>query len=181
MNKKEIKDNAYKNLEIINEWINNSDNKTSVALGLIGILLTILFTTRNLFEKITQIISSIFSKIDFSDILFLIIFAISICFFVYGMWSLIKVLIPTLKMKVCNIKSYLFFGSIAQYSSYEQYKNDVLNANIDDVIDDLLNQVYQNSIICNNKYKNFTVGIKYFIIGFVGAIIMYNLGILIYL
>ena len=85
MNKKEIKDNAYKNLEIINEWINNSDNKTSVALDLIGILLTILFTTRNLFEKITKIISSIFSKIDFSDILFLIIFAISICFFVYGM------------------------------------------------------------------------------------------------
>lgn len=84
-------------------------------------------------------------------------------------------------MKACNIKSYLFFGSIAQYSSYEQYKNDVLNANEDDIIDDLLNQVYQNSIICNNKYKNFNVGIKYFIIGFVGAIIMYNLGILIYL
>ena len=29
MNKKEIKNNAYKNLEIINDWINNSDNKTS--------------------------------------------------------------------------------------------------------------------------------------------------------
>ena len=44
----------------------------------LGILLTILFTTSNLFERITKIISSIFSKIDFSDILFLIIFAISI-------------------------------------------------------------------------------------------------------
>lgn len=181
MNKKEIKENAYKNLEIINDWINNSDNKTSVALGLIGILLTILFTTSNSIKRIAKIVSSLFSKLDFSDILFLIIFTMFIYFFVYGIWSLIKVLIPTLKMKVCNIKSYLFFGSIAQYSSYEQYKNEVLSASDDDVIDDLLNQVYQNSIICNNKYKNFTIGIKYFIIGFLGTIIMYILGILIYL
>lgn len=44
MNEKNIKEDSYKNLEIINEWINNSDNKTSIVLGIVGIILTIIFS-----------------------------------------------------------------------------------------------------------------------------------------
>ena len=51
----------------------------------------------------------------------------------------------------------------------------------DDILDDLLNQIYLNSIICNQKFINFAKGIKIFLIGLIGTIIMYIIGILIYL
>jgi len=38
------KDDIYKNLENINSWINNSDTKASIVLGLNGVILSIIFT-----------------------------------------------------------------------------------------------------------------------------------------
>lgn len=74
-----------------------------------------------------------------------------------------------------------FFKSIAQYSNYKEYKDEYLKANDDDIIDDLLNQIYQNSIISNKKYISFTNGVRYFLLGFVSLLIIYGLGLLIYL
>ena len=59
-----------------------------------------------------------------------------------------------------------FFLSIAQYFNYKEYKDEYLKANDDDIIDDLLNQIYQNSIISNKKYISFTNGVRYFLLGF---------------
>ena len=47
MKNKITKEDLYKNLDIINQWINNSDNKAAINLGLVGILLTIIFTNGN--------------------------------------------------------------------------------------------------------------------------------------
>ena len=60
-----------------------------------------------------------------------------------------------------------FFLSIAQYFNYKEYRDEYLKANDDDIIDDLLNQIYQNSIISNKKYISFTNGVRYFLLGFV--------------
>lgn len=181
MKKQKIIDDAYKKLEMINQWINNSDSKSSIVLGLVGIFFTIIFTSTNLINNIIRIISEIGEHIIFSDVLYIIFFIISIVFCLYGIWSLIKVLIPTIRLKNIRIKSYLFFGSIAQYSNYKEYKDEYLKANDDDIIDDLLNQIYQNSIICNKKYINFTNGLKYFLLSLVYFFIIYGLGVLIYL
>ena len=74
-----------------------------------------------------------------------------------------------------------FFLSIAQYFNYKEYKDEYLKANDDDIIDDLLNQIYQNSIISNKKYISFTNGVRYFLLGFVSLLIIYGLGLLIYI
>ncbi len=181
MKNKITKEDLYKNLDIINQWINNSDSKASIMLGLVGILLTIVFTNGSLTYYTMKIIKEVFLNINFSDILYLLFFLSSVVFCVYGLYALIKVLIPTLKMKTNKTKSYMYFGSIAQYSSLEEYKEDLLEINEESFIDDLLNQVYQNSIICHLKYINFTKGIKCFIGGFISTLIMYCIGILIYL
>ena len=144
MKNKITKEDLYKNLDIINQWINNSDNKAAIILGLVGILL-------------------------------------SICVCIFGLYTLIKVLIPTLKMKTYRTKSYMFFGSIASYFSFNEYKEGLLKSTEEDILDDLLNQVYQNSIICNEKFVNFSKGIKYFLGGFVSMLILYCIGILVYL
>mgnify|MGYP006921248597 CR=1 FL=1 len=39
MEKQKIKDDSYQKLEMINQWINNSDSKSSIVLGLVGIFL----------------------------------------------------------------------------------------------------------------------------------------------
>lgn len=181
MKKQKNIDDAYKKLEMINQWINNSDSKSSIVLGLVGIIFTIVFTNTNFINNIERIISEISKHIIFSDVLYIIFFIISIVCCLYGIWSLIKVLVPTIKSKNVKIKSYLFFGSIAQYSNYKEYKEEFLKANDDDIIDELLNQIYQNSIICNKKYINFTNGLKYFLLGFVSSLIIFELGVLIYL
>ena len=122
MKNKVTKEELYKNLDIINQWINNSDNKAAIILGLVGILLTIIFTTGNVLSQTIKIIKAIFLNINFSDILYLLFFLGSICVCILGLWFLIEVLIPTLKMKTNRTKSYMFFGSIASYSSFKEYK-----------------------------------------------------------
>lgn len=109
---------------MINQWINNSDSKSSIVLGLVGIIFTIVFTNTNFINNIERIINEISKRIIFSNVLYIIFFIISIVCCLYGIWSLIKVLVPTIKSKSKNvkIKSYLFFGSIAQYSNYKEYK-----------------------------------------------------------
>ncbi len=181
MKNKVTKEDLYKNLDVINQWINNSDNKASIILGLVGILLTIIFTTGNITSQTTKIMKELFLNTNFSDILYLIFFLGSICVGILGLCDLIKVLIPTLKMKTNKIKSYMFFGSIACYTSFNEYKEDLLKSTEEDVFEDLLNQVYQNSIICNKKYENFAKGIKYFLVGFVSTLILYCIGVFIYL
>lgn len=128
MKNKVTKEDLYKNLDIINQWINNSDNKASIILGLVGILLTIIFTTESILSKTIKIINEAFLNINFSDILYLIFFLGSICVCILGLRFLIEVLIPTLKMKTNRTKSYMFFGSIASYSSFKEYKEDLLEA-----------------------------------------------------
>lgn len=120
MKKQKIIDDAYKKLEMINQWINNSDSKSSIVLGLVGIIITIIFTNTSFVDDIIRIISRI-------------------------------------------------------------SKHMIFKANDDDIIDDLLNQIYQNSIICNKKYINFTNGLKYFLLGLLSSLVIYGLGILVYL
>lgn len=181
MNNKVNKDDLYKNLDNINQWINNSDNKTSIILGFIGIFITVIFTNNDMTKYMIKILNNCFNKVIFSDILYFIFLFVAAFITMYGIFLLVKVLIPTLRMKNGRNKSYIFFGSIAKYDNYIEYKNDLLNATENDLIDDLSNQIYQNSLIANNKYKNYTKGVKYFLIGFISTIIMYGIGILIYL
>ena len=151
LNKKNIKEDLYKNFEIINEWINNSDNKTSIVLGIVGIILTIIFSNGEIINNLLKIVNKLILDINFDDILYLIIFILLTCFCVYGLYCLIKVLIPTLKIKFKNTKSFMYFGNVCKYSNFKEYKED------------------------------FAKGIKIFLIGLIGTIIMYIIGILIYL
>jgi hypothetical protein len=181
MEKQKIKDDSYQKLEMINQWINNSDSKSSIVLGLVGIFFIIVFTNTSFINNILEIIKKISEHIIFSDVLYIMFFIVLVIFRIYGIWALIKVLVPTIKLKNVKIKSYLLFESIAQYSNYKEYKDEYLKVSDDDIIDDLLNQIYQNSIICNKKYISFTNGLRYFLFGFASPLIIYGLGLLIYL
>lgn len=174
-------DDAYRNLENINSWINNSDTKASIILGLVGILLTINFSNNGFVENVLEIVGKCIKEISFSDILYLCFVIASIVFFCYGLYNLLKVLVPTLKTNIKLKKnSIIYFGSISNYSSCQEFKSQVYDIKGKDLLDDLLNQIYINSNICNIKFKNFCNGIKYSIIGYVLFIILFLIGLLIY-
>lgn len=179
--KKYSKEDCYKNLENMNAWICNSDTKTSIVIGLLGIIITVLLTNNGFINNYIDIFEIVFKNIDFSDVLYTILTMISFVMIFFGIYKLIKVLIPTLNLKNGIIKpSHLFFGSIANFESYTDFKMSLDKETDDDIIDDILNQVYINSKICVSKFINFKSGLKYSLLGIILFIALFIIGFLIY-
>ena len=175
------KDDIYKNLENINGWINNSDTKASIVLGLDGVMLSIIFTNDIFVSNYINIFKNVFKSINFSDILYIGFTIGSIVMLIFGLYKLIQVLVPTLKINFNNSKpSHIYFGSIASFNSCSEFKFSIKKLSEEDIMDNLLNQVYINSLICNNKFNNFKTGLKHSLIGFVLIIILFILGLLVY-
>lgn len=182
MKNKYTKEDAYTNLENINNWINNSDTKASIILALIGVILSILLTNDMLLNKYVDLFKVVIKDINFSDFLYIIFVLISLILLFLGLYRLIKVLIPTLKAKIdSNKPSHTYFGSISNFSSSIEFKESLKKTTEEELMDDILNQVYINSVICNNKFNNFKNGLKYSFVGLVSVIILFIIGILIYL
>lgn len=77
------------------DWIKSCDTKTSIVLGVIGIFLTI-FASDGSINIINLVFSGAIQNLNFSNLLYLTLFILSLSVFVYGAFSLIKVLIPRL-------------------------------------------------------------------------------------
>lgn len=176
---KKIED-VHQTLENINQWITASDNKAAAALGIIGIILTILFTNNTIIENCANITSTAFSSRTFGDIIFIVLVLMSTIYSLDGIRLIFLVICPKLTSQGKSAKSIFYFGDIAQHKSFTDYQNAINSKNNDDILEDLQNQVYQNSIICNAKHQNLARGIKQFILGLAGLVTLYLIGIAIY-
>ena len=174
------KEDINKILDNVNFWINNSDTKASIILGFLGIFISIIFTNNKILAKIINIFNNLFIDISFDDIIYLILFALSIFSLFYGLYKLIKVLVPDLKLKDYSQKSPVYFGGIASYKSFNEYKEDFKKLDDESFKEELLSQIYINSIICNNKFKNFKVGLIFSLLGIIVFFGLFLIGILIY-
>lgn len=176
------KEDVYKNLDNIISWINNSEVKASIALGLFGVIITVLFTNDSLIKKYADLFKEVIKNVNFSDVLYILFIILSIGTIFLGLYKLIKVLIPTLQTKF-NLKkpSHIYFGSIANFNSSLEFKESLNDTTEEELMDDLLNQVYINSIICMNKFNNFQIGLKFSLSGFLLLIFLIIIGIIVYL
>ena len=66
------KEDIYKNLDNIISWINNSEVKASIALGLFGVIITVLFTNDSIIKKYTDLLKEVIKNINFSDVLYIL-------------------------------------------------------------------------------------------------------------
>jgi len=72
-----------------------------------------------------------------------------------------------LKASVATIKggiksqddSILFFGSIAKNQNFEEFKKKIKNSDEKKIEEDIIMQIYNNSIICNKKFENYNKAI----------------------
>lgn len=172
LNKNDLIDSLNRHLD----WIKSCDTKASIVLAVTGIFLTI-FTSSHSLEALNKIFKSIFDNLDFANLLYLVIFIIGWCLFIYGAYCLIKVLVPRLKKDVMANDSLYYFESISN-RNFTDFKDSMKNISTDDEEHDLLTQIYINAEICTNKYHYFNKGIKWTFIGVAIILAVYVVGII---
>ena len=150
MNNKICKEDAYKNLDIVNSWINNIDLKASFILAFLGILLGNILNVNNI-EILKKFISIPINTMSLIEILRTIVVILLI---ISSMTSAILLILTLLaRTKINNIpKSNYFFGNIANMDRIE-FLNNFERMNEKTVKKEILNQVYVNSKICSCKSK----------------------------
>ena len=155
-----------RNLDRINMWIDNCDQKTSFLLAFLGVVAT-LFLTSDLVSIIKQLLVIPFmgywrDNIGSFDFLR---FVIALCLVV----GLISIFIALVRLLLCLMaktdfskfkqegmieKSGLFFGHIAQMSFSEFVEAD------NELLKDLQSQAYTNACICDSKFKHYNKGLQ---------------------
>lgn len=164
-------------------FISNCDNKASIILTAVGVLLTIILTNDGI-SNIFNLIKSCISTKTFCDIIFLIVFVASLITLLIGMLLLICVLIAKLDLNrikgIQKNKSRIYFGDIYSHYTYIEYKKAFLKMKKNDLLDDLISQIFINSTIATKKYKRYNLGFKLTMIGFFVFIVVLLIGNYIY-
>lgn len=158
-------------------WNNGCDTKTGIILALIGVLLTMVLTNEGL-KTYYRIIVLAF---DVKAWVYLFALLCAVLCLLFGLIKLISVLFASINITDFNqpaleTDSKLFFGSISN-NKFSEYKEKFLSMSEDDYINDLLSQIYINSKIANIKFKRYNLGVKTSILGFCGFILVFLLGI----
>lgn len=171
---------AYKTLDTINMWINNCDTKASIVLGIIGVALSVIFSSDNL-RIVKNLIEKIFMSGNFFYIIGLIIIFV-LCFtsilflFLTISPKIIKDenTVKTSKKQIEQNLSIMFYGEIANYT-YADYLELIKNKcdESDDVVmKDLIYQIHSASVICSKKFMRFKIGLWLFFCGSILTIII---------
>ena len=156
-------------------FISNCDNKTSIVLTAIGVLLTIILTNDGL-NEIFNIIKNCIRIKNFCDILYLICFLVSVLAMILGIWRLGSVLIAKTSEEangVEGINSRIFFSGIRKNADYKTYLSKFYSMTKEELLDELIAQIYINADIATQKYNKFNSGFKYASIGFSGFVVIY--------
>lgn len=160
-NAEELKDN----LDRVNMWIGNCDQKASFILAIIGVVLGICFTSDSLVFIKSEIVSPVISAIDnstsislltiFEALLLLMLFA----FLIMSVFRMIFALraktdLKKLSQPGMESNSMLHYQSIANMTYREFCEKEV------HILNDLRSQFYVNSCICTSKFENYKKGVK---------------------
>lgn len=164
------------------DWIKSCDTKASIVIAGASIFLSI-FAAEHSLNIFNEILSQTFQNIDFSNFLYLMLLFLFLGLFIYGVYCLIRVLVPMMKKEVLIYQqdtrsdSLYYFESIDD-KNYLEFKEKMINETPENEIEDLLTQIYINAKICSAKYSFYRKGIRSTFIGIAGILILYTVGIL---
>lgn len=174
MEKDDIKQYADDTYEQVSSWINNCDSKASILLALVGVVLSIAFTSDTMLNGIGSLTKDVVGLLKgtgdpcaCASLFILIVLGLSIGFFIDSIRNLLLVLYARLDdSRDKDNPSISFYRSIGA-KSYDEYKNLVETISDDSFVEDKLRQVYDCSKICTNKFSCYNEGIKSMKIGLV--------------
>lgn len=160
-NEEQLKDN----LDRVNMWIGNCDQKASFILAIIGVVLGICFTSDSLVFIKSDIVSPVISAIDnsttislltiFEAVLLLTLFSfliISVFRMIFALRA--KTDLQKLSQPGMETNSMLHYQTIANMTYRGFCENEV------HILNDLRSQFYVNSCICASKFENYKKGVK---------------------
>lgn len=163
------------------DFVRNCDNKASIFLGTFGVILTIVLTTEGL-NNLMSIVRMAIAQKTFCNSLYLLLLAGSIIVMVFGLSQIIKVLgvkIDSSAEDGLDVDSKIFFEHIRK-NNYLGYKVKLLATTEEVFLNDVISQIYINSCICHDKYKNYQCGLKWTLIGFCGFSVLWIIGAVVF-
>lgn len=161
-------------LERVNRWIENCDQKAYILLAFIGACLAALFTSNTLLKARTIIIKPFYAYLSNHDAYsfsiwhtFLFLGLLAICWFgVRMIISLLRVLTPNINTEsfrkdnpTIEYDTQLHFHMVAK-QAFDAYKSKVVKEGTEGYLHDLCSQIYINSKICNEKFENLKNGLQ---------------------
>ena len=178
MKKDEIKQYADDTYGQVSLWINNCDSKASILLALIGVVLSIAFTSDKILGGILTLTKDVVSLMNgdgtscaCASLFILVVLGIAIVFFVDSIRNLLSVLYARMDdSRNAENPSISFYRSIGS-KSYDEYKQLVEGIDDDAFIEDKLRQVHDCSKICTRKFSFYNDGIDSLKVGLVFFVI----------
>jgi len=175
-------DEAFNILDRIIGFINNCDTKTSIILGGALAIIAVVFSTDGLTKiyNITKLIlQPNIGKPTGVGVLYITLLLIFAVVLTVGLIFLVLSLVGRTSSKVhksCK-NSKIFFGHISSVDSPEKFRKSIFASSKDDLLNDILNQIYINSKICSKKFKLYNWGLCLSIIGLGMMIVLFVIGV----
>ena len=163
-------------------FITNCDSKTSIVLTAVGVLLTIILTNDGL-NEIFNIFKNCIKTKTFCSVVYFICFASSALIMIAGMFILGSVLVAKTSEEAKGVdegNSRIFFSGIIKNGDYKIYRSKFYLMNQEELLEELVSQIYINADIAMQKYKKYNFGLKHTILGFLLFILFLLIGIYLY-
>ena len=167
------KEDALNTIDRNTTWINTADNKSSILLGILSVLfggtlinldtefMQEIILNGTLDKKILALFISLFATILLISVLLTFIF-------------LIAVILSRTSSKIDKpAKRVSYFNDITRYR-YEEFTDEIIKIKEEELLQDLISQVYITSSIASKKYKLLSRGYISFAVYF-GSTFVYAL------
>ena len=154
-NSNNTKDSIERNkyvLDLVNMWINNADNKISLAFAILSAIFAIIvFLTENWLSKIEHRNTN-----NGLMICFYIIAGLSALFFLISVIFYLLCIIPRFTSDNKKINNYsIFYGEIKDFKSSNDYVKCCKKATDENYNEEIMREIYYNSRICYKKMRRF--------------------------
>ncbi len=152
------KSDAERLLEEINSWIQHADNKASILIAFLAILIGLTTNIYKAFAIINNCIITSTAKLKAAILIFFLILyfcsmLLTIIFLAFVLIARKSVLSFKKAQGICN-KSFLFYNDIASIG-FEIFNKTTKTLSDDDIINELNKQIITNSYIAKRKYHFF--------------------------
>ena len=130
-----------------------------------------------------RIVKCCINEKNFCNIFYLICFGGSAVILGMGIFNLGRVLVAKTSEESIGRKedtSRIFFTGIRKNGDYKTYNQRFRTMSKEDLLNDLIEQIYINADIATMKYKTYNVGLKYTVVGFISFVVLLLVGIYIY-
>lgn len=164
-------------------WTENCDGKASTVLASLGVIAGVLLAT-DYVKKIANIYRFMADNPTFWSVAYLIACAVAIGTMIVGCLNLIGVLKARIgrndyTKRGVRGSSLIFFASIAKYEKLDDYKAKLENCSDEQLINDMIAQIYICSVICQKKFDLYKKGLNCTLIGFVAFSVLTIIGVMV--